>query len=194
MGKLTKIILVGLGAYAVKYYLDNPKKVDEHKELVKEKLDSSISYSKCMWNYTKENGVAASAEYLTDDLKKVTKKGADYVSQKVGETVDLGKQLASDSSAIKDNAMDLKEKGLELKANLADATKVLKEEITPTINSYVSNIKEKVTNIGDKTEEIKETIQEDAVSEKINDFKNETEEKLEDIKQSINDEKVEDNK
>ncbi|MBF0713728.1 hypothetical protein HZY83_03405 [Gemella sp. GH3] len=188
MGKLTKIILVGLGAYAVKYYLDNPKKVDEHKEILKEKLDSSISYSKCMWNYTKENGVAASAEYLTDDLKKVTKKGADYVSQKVGDTIDLGKQIASDSSVIKNNAKDVREKSLELKANLTDATRVIKEEITPTINNYVSSIKEKVANIGDKAEDLKEIIEEDSVSEKIENFKANADEKLTEVKENITNE------
>lgn len=38
----------------LKYYLDNPKKAEEHKEILKEKVNNSVAYTKCMWNYTKK--------------------------------------------------------------------------------------------------------------------------------------------
>lgn len=171
MGKLSKLVLIGLGTYAIKYYLDNPEKAEEHQKIAKEKIDNSIGYTKCMWNYTKKNGVAASAEYLKNDFEKVVKRNAEKLNNTFNETVEFGKQMATDTSSIRDNALDIRDKGIELSTNISEATKVLKDEITPAFNNYISEVKGIVNNISAKTAEIKETIKEDAVDEKIADFK-----------------------
>lgn len=191
MGKLSKLVLAGLGAYAIKYYLDNPKKKEEHTELVKEKVENSIGYSKCMWNYTKKNGVAASAEYLKNDLVKVVNRNKEKLNEKVDKTVEFGKQLAEDVSSIKDNGFDVKEKSIELKSNIAEAKKVLKKEIAPVINNYVENAKNAISSITDKTSEVKKTINEEQVVEKVNDYKEKVESSVEEAKETIEDIKKE---
>ncbi len=181
MGKLSKLVLAGLGAYAVKYYIDNPKKADEHKEILKEKFDNSVAYSKCMWNYTQKNGVAASAEYIKNDLERVVKK----ITGKVENTVEFGKQFASDSSTIKEHATGVKDKGIELKNNLSDASKVITEEILPKVTSYVDEVKNYVTNLNSKTSEIKNTIESDNVQEKISNYQEKVATTVEDTKTTV---------
>ncbi len=170
MGKISKLILAGISIYAVKYYLENPKKIDEHKEILKEKIDNSIGYTKCMWKYTQKNGISASVEYLKDDLEKVVKRNLEKVNEKIDNTVEFGKQLAEDTNNIKENAIDIKEKSIILTSNIADATKVLKEEITPAFNNYINEVKDIVTNINNKTEDLKNAIEEENIQDKISNF------------------------
>ncbi|MBU0278897.1 hypothetical protein [Gemella sp. zg-1178] len=188
MVKISKLLLLGAGAYAVKYYLDNPKKAEEHKEILKEKANNSISYTKCMWNYTKENGIAESAEHLKNDLERVTKENIEKLNNKVNDTVEYGKQLVNDSVAIKDSAFAIKDKGAELTNNLTEATKILKEEITPALNNYINDVKDIVSRISLKSEELKEIVKKDNVEGKIKEYKEdidsivvETKEKIEEI-------------
>lgn len=186
MGKISKLLVAGLGFYAYKYYSKRPEKLEEHKGLLKEKLDNSIKYSKDIVENTKENGISSSAEILKNDFEKVVNNSYDKVQTKVNETVEFGKQFSSDAQEVKDNVIEVKEQGIELTANTNSASKIVKEEVLPKVEEYKEEAKNIIENITDKVKEIKDTINTDKVSEKISDFKEKVEETVSNTKETIN--------
>lgn len=167
MGKLTNIFFIGLGACATKYYLDNPKKIKEHKDIIKEKFNNSTKYAKCICNYKDENGVSATYEYLKNDIKKVAEKNL----EKLNNSLNCGKQILKDTNNVKNSAISLKDNASELADNIIKTTKVLKEEISPSLNSYINDVKKIVNNITEKSEELKEIIKKENLSDKVKKYK-----------------------
>ncbi len=167
MGKLTNIFFIGLGACATKYYLDNPKKIKEHKNIIKEKFNNSTKYAKCICNYKDENGVSATCEYLKNDIKKIAEKNL----KKLNNSLNCGKQILKDTNNVKNSAISLKDNASELADNIIKTTKVLKEEISPSLNSYINDVKKIVNNITEKSEELKEIIKKENLSDKVKKYK-----------------------
>lgn len=172
MVKLSNLIYAGLGALAAKYYIENPKKAKEHKALLKEKTSGAVAYTKCMINYTQKNGLLASAEYLKNDVIKVLNNH-------------LPKDEEGENLSFKDNALVLKEKGIELSANVKDAVKVVKEDINPELEKYAHKVKILSSSIANGAKNIKDTIEKDGLKEKISDFKEKANETIETITNNV---------
>lgn len=184
MSKLRNLALIGLGYYAYRYYTKKPEKIEEHKELAKQKLDASVSYTKCMLNYTKKNGVVASAQYLKEDLEKVINKTVNKAQVKVEETVAFGKQFADDANKISNNVVELKDQSITLKSNIADSKEVI-NEVHPAINDYVGESKKIADSIKEKIIGIKDTIINEDVENKINNYKNKVENSIQNAKEKV---------
>lgn len=183
--KLKNLVLAGLGVLVAKYYMDKPEKFKEHKKLTKEKLDQSIQYSQFIMNYSQKNGLASSFEYVKNDVNKLVQKGLDKVTSDSESPLHYGKQLLSDRDKVRENFDQLKEKGAELGSKVSDASKVIKEEVTPLVDNYKVNLQDSLTKIKDKTSKIQSDLAESNVAEKISSFSTTTKDKLNEVKSKI---------
>lgn len=183
--KLRNILVAGLGALTAKYYMDNPEKLKEHKKIVKEKLEQSVNYSQFIINYTQKNGLASSFEYVRDDVTKLVNSGLDKITSDSEGPLYHGRQFLKERANVKENFEQLKEKSSELGIKISDASKSLKEEVSPLVENYKTNLQDSLSKIKDKTESIKSDLAESKAAEKIADFTTSTKEKLEETKTKI---------
>ncbi|MBF0849195.1 hypothetical protein IR145_17265, partial [Streptococcus danieliae] len=85
-------------------------------------------------NYSQKNGLTSSFEYVKNDVNKLVQKGLDKVTSDSEGPLHYGKQLLSDRDKVRENFDQLKEKGAELGSKVSDASKVIKEEVTPLVD------------------------------------------------------------
>ncbi|MDO4814594.1 MAG: hypothetical protein Q3988_05795 [Gemella sp.] len=183
--KLRHLLLAGLGALTAKYYMDKPEKINEHKEIVKEKLDQTVQYSQFLVNYAQKNGAASSLEYVKNDVNKLVQTGLDNISSDSEGPLHYGRQLLNDRANVRENFAQLKEKGAELGTKVSDASKVLKEEVSPLVANYKANLQDSLAKIKDRTQEIKTELADSKTAEKISNFSTTTKEKLNETKTKI---------
>lgn len=186
MKLLRNLLLVGLAAGVTKYYLNKPEKIEEHKEIAKEKLNKSIDYSNFLISYTQKNGILASAEYLKNDFDDLIKEKLDKIGESDSTAVKYGKDLWEKTSNLKENIDVAKEKGIVLTDKISQGATYIKEEVSPRINSYVDSVKVNTENIKEKVGNIKNDINKDKVKEKISDFTSKSQEVIEKSKEKIN--------
>lgn len=176
---LKNLILAGIGIATAKYYINKPEKLTEHKEIAKEKLNQSVQYSQFLINYAKKNGTLSSIEYISNDFDKLVKDSLDKIGSKTTGPIHYGIELIKDRENLKEQVAKVKEKGITLTTNVTEATKVIKDEVKPKVDSYLTETKSILANIKNKTQDIKDTIAQDKAVEKINTFSSQTKEKLE---------------
>lgn len=187
MGKISKLILAGLGVYAYKYYSKKPDKIEEHKNLAKEKVKNTFEYSKKVWENAKNEGLSSSAENVKNDLEDVIVKNKEIVTDKINNTIELGKKLADNTSDIISNVNETREKGIELSFNLAESKKIIKEDITPRVEKYIDETKNIIGNLSEKVTNLKENIEKEKINEKIKEFKNKLDDSINNTKETIKD-------
>lgn len=185
MKLIRNLILAGIGIATAKYYMDKPEKLKEHKEVAKEKFNQSVQYSQFLVNYAQKNGTLSSIEYITNDFEKLVRKGLDKIGSKSDGPLHYGIELFKDRENIKGHVEQIKEKGILLKSNVTETAKVIKEEVKPRVNSYITETKTLIENIKNRTQDIKNTIAEDKAVEKVNNFTTETKEKIEATNEKI---------